>query len=173
MRGARLLVDSMCGRLTRWLRMLGIDTAYLREGGDEELLSRAKDEGRVLVTRDEELYERAVREGVSTILIKSHYLVEQLAYVVSRLGYEPRVVPDYSRCPSCNSPLRRALGEEVSGLVPEGSLKAHREFWRCTGCAKVYWKGRHFTNIEKVLSQVKEAMPKLKRLSIRGKGIEA
>lgn len=158
---ARLLVDSMCGRLTRWLRMLGVDTAYLREGGDEELLSRARGEGRVLVTRDEELYERALREGVSTILLKSHHLVEQLAHVASRLGCKLEVVPEYSRCPNCNSPLRKAGREEVRGLVPEGSLRAHREFWMCTGCSKVYWRGRHFANIERVLRRAREALVRL------------
>lgn len=162
----------MCGRLTRWLRMLGIDTAYLRDGGDEELLSMAKYEGRVLVTRDEELYERALREGVSTILLKSHHLVEQLAHVASRLGCRLEVIPDCSRCPSCNSPLKKALREEVSGLVPEGSLRTHREFWICTGCMKVYWKGRHFANIERVLSKVREAVPKL-RGAVHGGGPKA
>ncbi|MEM4699691.1 MAG: Mut7-C RNAse domain-containing protein [Candidatus Nezhaarchaeales archaeon] len=170
--GARLLVDSMCGRLTRWLRMLGIDAAYLKDGGDEELLNRAKDEGRVLVTRDEGLYERALREGVSAILLKSHRLVEQLAHVASRLDCKLEIVPEYSRCPNCNSLLRRAPREEVSGLVPEGSLRAHKEFWICTGCAKVYWRGRHFVNIERVLNKVREAILRL-GAAVHGEGAEA
>ena len=141
--------------------MIGVDAAYLREADDDLLLTKAKAEGRVLVTRDVELHERAVKEGVPAILLKSPSLTEQLAHVVSLLGCEVEVVPDYSRCPSCNSPLKRASKEEVKDLVPEGSLKTHDQFWRCTGCGKVYWKGRHFIDIERVLSEVKELASRL------------
>lgn len=152
----------MCGRLTRWLRMIGVDAAYMREAGDDQLLAKAREEGRVLVTRDVELYERALKEGVSAILLRSSSLVEQLASLVSWLGCEPKVIPDYSRCPVCNSPLKKASREEVRGVVPEGSLKTHSEFWRCKGCGKVYWRGRHFMDIERVLKRVEELASRLK-----------
>lgn len=158
----RVLVDSMCGRLTRWLRMIGVDAAYLREADDEQLLDLARSEGRVLVTRDEGLHERAVRGGVRAILLKSGSLTEQLAHVVKELGCELTVVSDRSRCPSCNSPLMRASREEVEGLIPEGSLKRHDEFWRCVECGKVYWRGRHFLDIERTLSEARELAFNLK-----------
>ena len=153
---SKLLVDSMCGRLTRWLRMIGVDADYLRDADDAQLIAKARSEGRVLVTRDVGLHGRALKEGVQAILLRSPNLTEQLAQVVSWLGCEPVVIPDYSRCPDCNSPLRKASKEEVEGLVPEGSFKAHSEFWRCTGCGKVYWRGKHFNDIERVLSEVRE-----------------
>jgi uncharacterized protein with PIN domain len=152
----------MCGRLTRWLRMIGVDAAYLREADDEQLLDLARSEGRVLVTRDEGLHERAVRGGVRAILLKSGSLTEQLAHVVRELGCELTVVSDRSRCPSCNSSLMRASREEVEGLIPEGSLKRHDEFWRCVKCGKVYWRGRHFLDIERTLSEARELAFNLK-----------
>lgn len=156
----RLLIDSMCGRLTRWLRMIGVDAAYVKEADDDQLLAKAREEGRMLVTRDVELYERALRIGVPVILLRSPNLTEQLASVVSQLGCELKIEPDYSRCPTCNSTLKRASKEEVRGLVPEGSLKAHREFWKCRGCGKVYWRGSHFMNIERVLRRTRELVSK-------------
>jgi hypothetical protein len=58
-REARFLVDSMMGRLLRWLRVLGVDT-LLREEGESvgEILARSQAEGRILLTRDRKLADR-------------------------------------------------------------------------------------------------------------------
>ena len=48
----RFLCDVMLGRLARWLRALGHDTAYDPAADDAELLRRAARERRMLVTRD-------------------------------------------------------------------------------------------------------------------------
>ena len=34
----RRLVDAMCGRLAKWLRLLGYDAEYWRDGSDEALI---------------------------------------------------------------------------------------------------------------------------------------
>ncbi|MCK4436273.1 DUF5615 family PIN-like protein, partial [Candidatus Bathyarchaeota archaeon] len=52
----RFLADSMLGKLTRWLRMLGHDTTYANHLDDKTLAKMAKAEERVLLTRDLELY---------------------------------------------------------------------------------------------------------------------
>jgi uncharacterized protein with PIN domain len=49
----------MLGKLARWLRFLGYDTSYSTAERDEELLSRAELEGRVILTRDVQLVSRA------------------------------------------------------------------------------------------------------------------
>ena len=49
----RCQVDAMLGKLLRWLRVLGVDSLLRGEGeGPAELLSRARDERRILLTRD-------------------------------------------------------------------------------------------------------------------------
>jgi hypothetical protein len=52
------LTDNHLGRLTRWLRLLGFDTAYGGEAADDLLAERAHDENRVLLTRDRGLLKR-------------------------------------------------------------------------------------------------------------------
>jgi len=47
--------DVMLGRLARWLRVLGHDTAYQTDIEDPALVDRAEAEGRVLPTRDRHL----------------------------------------------------------------------------------------------------------------------
>lgn len=54
----RLLADGMLGKLAKWLRLLGYDTAYENDAPDHELARRARAEGRILLTRDRELSAR-------------------------------------------------------------------------------------------------------------------
>jgi hypothetical protein len=53
--GSRFSADVMLGRLARWLRVLGHDTAYETDVDDPDLVARADAEGRVLLTRDRHL----------------------------------------------------------------------------------------------------------------------
>ncbi|HZD03737.1 MAG TPA: Mut7-C RNAse domain-containing protein [Longimicrobiales bacterium] len=50
--GPRFLADAMLGRLARWLRTLGFDTAFDDAIADDELIRRAVRESRVILTRD-------------------------------------------------------------------------------------------------------------------------
>ena len=53
--------DAMLGRLARWLRMLGYDTAYEKVISDEALISRVLTEQRWLLTRDSYLVQLLTR----------------------------------------------------------------------------------------------------------------
>ena len=72
----RLLVDAMLGRLARWLRLLGYDALYWRDGSDEALIAAAQAANRLIVTRDHALFGR---RGVRAVLITGETLQAQLA----------------------------------------------------------------------------------------------
>src|SRR5580658_184832 len=55
---ARWWADEMLGRLARYLRMVGLDTAYVPGLTDDEVVRRAGAEGRTLLTRDRQLARR-------------------------------------------------------------------------------------------------------------------
>jgi len=57
-----LLIDAMLGTLARRLRWLGYDAEYRSDLPDDEMIRIAKEQGRLLVTRDREL---AGRRGAS------------------------------------------------------------------------------------------------------------
>lgn len=60
----------MLGKLTRWLRMLGQDVEYSNNMEDSELLVTAKREGRILLTRDFELYQRATGKNIEAFYLE-------------------------------------------------------------------------------------------------------
>lgn len=133
----RLLVDAMLGRLARWLRLMGYDTLYWREGSDLELVRQAQAEGRLIVTRDRQL---AGRRGVHALLIGAETLDAQIAEASAALGGRPA---PFSRCPECNAPLEGLTHDAARDLVPPYVWQTQSAFRRCAGCGRIYWKGTH------------------------------
>ena len=134
----RLLADCMLGRLAKWLRLLGYDTAYENDATDHELARRARAEGRVLLTRDREL---SRRRGLETLLIRSEHLEEQVEQIQDALGPPPD--PSLTRCSVCNGSLEQVSGADVADRVPPYVRRTHTDFFRCTECGRIYWRGSH------------------------------
>lgn len=134
----RLLADCMLGRLARWLRLLGYNTAYENDASDLELARRARAEGRVLLTRDRDL---AARRGLRTLFVRSERLEEQIEEVREALGPPP--APSLSRCSVCNGKLEEVPAEEVADHVPPHVLRTHSHFRQCSRCGRIYWPGSH------------------------------
>ncbi|MEA3377211.1 MAG: Mut7-C RNAse domain-containing protein [Chloroflexota bacterium] len=147
----RLLADCMLGRLAKWLRLLGYDTAYENEATDHELARRARAEGRVLLTRDRDL---AARRGLESLLIQSEHLEQQIEEVREALGLPS--APSLSRCPVCNVVLERSSPNEVADRVPPYVLETHTEFRRCPECGRIYWSGSH---VDAMNEQLKDFSP--------------
>ncbi len=67
-RSVAFFADAMLGKLARWLRILGYDTAYERDVSDEELIERVGHEKRWLLTRDRYLAQRRLVRDRLTLL---------------------------------------------------------------------------------------------------------
>ena len=143
---AKLVVDGMLGRLARWLRIMGFDTLYDAEWDDFELVRVARDEDRVLLTRDRQL---AMRRGARSLLIEHEVLADQLKQVMSALRL--RVDRPFSRCSVCNQPLADVTKDQVRGRVPPYVFKAFDRFRICTGCERIYWRGSHWERMRALL----------------------
>ncbi len=143
----RFLCDMMLGRLAKWIRLLGYDAAYFREISDAALLRLAREENRVLLTRDTGIMERrAVRLGqVKAVLIKRDGWREQLAQLAGELGLRPSPA---RRCAVCNHELSTARLEDVKELVPPYVRHTQRDFRRCPACGRIYWPATHWDRIE-------------------------
>ena len=144
---SRLLADSMLGRLAKWLRLMGYDTLYAPELSDHQIVSRARGEGRMVLTRDREL---AQRRGIRCLLVQSSTLEDQIAEVVSVCGIPPTGVEP--RCSQCNASLRVALPAQARLHVPAHVAETHRQFRHCPHCDKYYWPGSHWKNVQLLIA---------------------
>jgi hypothetical protein len=142
-----LLVDAMLGRLARWLRLLGYDAAYWRDGSDEALIATAQAEGRLIVTRDHAL---ARRRGVRAVLIAAEALDEQIAEARAALGGSPT---PFTRCGECGGELTDLPHAAARELVPPYVWQTQTQFSRCAVCGRVYWKGTHWPALQQRLVQ--------------------
>ena len=147
----RFAADRMLGKLAKWLRVLGYDVVYLRRAADEEVL-RYLQEGRTLLTRNR-------RAGLwqqqgKVFVVNANDPKEQLREVVQGLGLCMMAGALFSRCLNCNELLERVRREEVREQVPEYIWQAHKIFYWCEDCQKVYWPGSHSTKMRQRLEKV-------------------
>lgn len=139
----KFIADHMLGSLARWLRFFGFDTLYPDVQPDSELITLAKNENRVLLTRDKDL---AQTKGADALYIRSVDLDEQLIQVIS--AFDLRITEAFSRCALCNSTLIKVEKKSVVGKVPEKVFTRQDEYWLCQKCHKYYWQGTHFKGIK-------------------------
>jgi uncharacterized protein with PIN domain len=147
----KFFCDEQLGKLSRWLRIIGQDSVWEREIGDDELLKRAREEGRIVLTRDTRLHLKA--GDVEVVLLDANYPAHQLREVVERFrdGIEIRV---FSRCVACNSDIEDIDKSEVEGKVPPFVFKTQERFTRCRGCGKIYWQATHRERVEVQLRDI-------------------
>ena len=154
----RFLVDGMLGGLARWLRILGQDVRYDASTEDNELLRIAYEENLTLLTRDEELYQRAIAKRISSALVLGETEEERLAQIASTFGLHLYVDMAETKCPECGAGLKETPKSDVVDEVPKGSLKLYDRFWKCTNqnCGKVYWVGSHWDRIRQTLEEARK-----------------
>jgi uncharacterized protein with PIN domain len=145
----RLLADAMLGALARWMRVLDVDTAYDPALDDSALVSRAVDEGRVLLSRDRRLLER--RLARPHLLIRSDQVEQQVRQVLADLNLRPDPARLFCRCLRCNLPLDPMAAEEARAVVPPYVARTVEVFHRCPGCRRIYWRGTHVGRMEEWL----------------------
>jgi uncharacterized protein with PIN domain len=146
----RFLADRNVGSLGKWLRLLGFDAEFAEDRNDNEILLRALQEGRVLLTRDRGLKARAPR---AVYLVQSAKLQEQLGEVVAHFKLKNRVKP-LTRCVKCNVAIEGVSRETVKGSVPPRVFARQSAFFRCPQCGKVYWSGSHAGRVQMVIQTV-------------------
>ncbi len=149
------IADSMLGSLARWLRFMGYDVEYFREGEDAELVRIARQGGRTILTRDGGLIRRF---RVSAVFIRSESLEEQCREFLQRVN----VVPGERRCMRCNRPLSTVKDpESVRDLVPEHVYHQRKSFQICPSCGSIYWKGSHYERMLERVRKVRQEPPEV------------
>ena len=148
----------MLGGLARWLRMLGYVTYYDSKADDNSLLRSSQTPDTILLTRDEELYNRALGKSIRSILVLGGTEEARLGQLARTLGISLEIEMMSTRCPECGAELHEISREEVSTAVPVMSLKLYDRFWGCNNadCGKTYWVGSHWKQIRRTLEEARK-----------------
>jgi uncharacterized protein with PIN domain len=154
----RFLVDGMLGGLARWLRILGQEVRYDSNVMDNDLLGIAHEESMILLTRDEELYRRAIARKITSALVLGETEEERLAQMASTFGVVLDADMAETKCPECGSDLKETAKNDLVDEVPLASLKVYNKFWKCTdlNCGKVYWVGSHWKQMRHTLEEARK-----------------
>ena len=156
----RFLVDENAARIVRWLRLMGYDTSYLPGVADGTLVARARDEQRVLLTRDRGIMARREIAGgqACALLLASDHTWQQLEQVVRTFNLDPARAP-FSRCAACNGVLERVSPDEAAPYVPPFVAATQTQYTRCPGCRRVYWRGTHWHRVSARLASLGHPKP--------------
>ncbi len=131
------ICDVMLGKLARYLRMLGLDARYVRQGEDIASFPVAS-EGSLFLTK-----RRGVTSCGRSVHIKADNPKEQLLEIKKYIKRHSKPAALMSRCLDCNTLLTDIPKEDIEQLVPEYVFHHHEHFKACPGCKKVYWEGSH------------------------------
>lgn len=151
----RFVLDVHLGRLARWLRLLGFDTAYANWYDDEALACISQSERRILLTRDRRLLMRTVVEFGHWV--RAQEPRAQLLEVLKRYDLLPLSRP-YTRCAHCNGVLKSVSREEIEHLLQPDTALYYDEFTQCSACGQVYWPGSHLRRVRELLQSVREEL---------------
>ena len=154
-RQVKFFADVNVARVVRWLRAIGIDTVWEDAIADGQLVRRAIEEGRFVLTLDKRLTRQWRADNV--FLLRSETPLEQFLEIVRRFDIEkPREL--FTRCLLCNTLLRSARPEEIfanSPLLPPADVRENREtFHHCPNCNKVYWEGSHTRRMREAIEEI-------------------
>jgi Uncharacterized conserved protein len=168
----RFLLDAMLGSLSTYLRMCGYDAAYVRDEQneqndnsdesdldtssnsahptDDEILARATDEERTIITRDTELAKRAD----DAILLSTRDVEDQLGeFAASGYDLDLTLRSRSGRCGACNGRVEAVSSDAV---VPEYAPDPDkRDCWQCLRCEQIFWKGSHWEDVAATLEHVR------------------
>lgn len=157
LREPRFIADAHLGKLARHLRLLGFDTLFFNDAGDDRLAELSVTQRRILLSRDRALLMR--RQLTHGCFIHAVEPEQQLAELLARLDLFRSIVP-FTRCMECNGRLLPAEPDQVVPLVPKRVAELYTEFWRCGDCARIYWKGSHYRELSAFIERTAVAQLK-------------
>lgn len=153
------LVDAMLGNIAKKLRLLGFDSEYSSDGKDDELVLRAKNEKRILLTKDLPLIKKAEKQSISTFYVRNNAELEQLVQILKNFNVtNVSISGNTSRCTDCNGKLEMIEKNKIKNKIPVGVLKENDNFWKCEQCEKIYWEGTHIKRLQKFVSELNEKL---------------
>ena len=147
------ILDTHLGKLTRYLRMLGFDSLYGNYLTDQEIIDRSFTDNRVILTRDIGILKH--KSMVHGYYLRSNLPGEQIREVIDRFKLTNSLKP-FTRCMVCNGLLQLVDKQMVIEQLLPQTRRDFTEFYRCTKCGKIYWKGSHYERMLKMVDNLRD-----------------
>lgn len=147
----RFCADVHLGKPSRLLRMLGFDTAYKKVLSKEELYSIARNERRILLSRDSSF------PGLSEIdsfFIKKPDSEIQVSEMIDRFDLRA-YLNLFSWCLYCHEILEKPAKAAIEEFLLPSTKASFSEFRKCPPCKRVYWKGSHYERMSRLVEKLK------------------
>ena len=145
------LADVHLGKLARLLRLLGFDTLCESSFTTAGLTSIAARQKRTLLTRNAL---PGNDDTINSFFIRYEEPKDQLQQVLNHFELKDEIHP-FTRCLVCNAVLETVLKEAILLQLAESTSKYYNDFWQCTHCKRIYWKGSHYNRMLNLISSIK------------------
>lgn len=139
------MTDRNLGKLTKWLRILGYDTACHAGNIDRSFLKRGAKEGRVVLTRRRDMAGRSFLGRM--FIVCSDKVSDQLSEVIEEYSLKPDPEMFLTICLACNEKLEDIPNSDVKNRVPPYVFQTQKNFQICPQCEKIFWPGTHRDNV--------------------------
>ncbi len=147
------ILDVHLGKLARLLRMLGFDALYRNDYTDSEIAYLAVHYQRILLTRDRKLLQKTPRHLAGFISAAEPY--RQLEEVINNYNLRDRIQP-FHRCLICNAVLQPVDKQAILHRLEPKTIRYYHEFYQCSQCGKIYWKGSHYERMKAFIDRLTE-----------------
>jgi uncharacterized protein with PIN domain len=152
LREPKFIADVHLGSLAKYLRMLGFDILYKNNSSDKEIVETSVAEKRTVLTKDRGLLKNnKITHGY---WIRKEGTEDQVKEVINRFDLKGSI-KEFRRCLECNSVLVPVAKDKIEKKIPPGVRQSQSEFWYCSSCDKIYWKGTHFDKMVKFIDRIK------------------
>lgn len=147
----KFVLDVHLGKLARFLRMLGFDTLYENHYADKNITEIAEKERRIVLSRDVGLLKQKIVQW--GYWLRSQQAEEQLAEVVRYFRLRAQFNP-FTRCMACNGIIEETSKNSVWDQLPLKTRRYYNEFYQCTSCGRIYWKGSHYERMQAFIRSI-------------------
>lgn len=152
LRNPKFVVDVHLGSLTKYLRMMGFDVYYRNDLNDEKIVEISLNERRAILTKDRGMLKR--NEVTHAYWVRGTKVKEQTIEILKRFDLKNQI-KEFSRCIECNQQLKQVSKEEIFEELPPRVVRSQNDFFKCSNCKKIFWKGTHYQRMLSFIQSVK------------------
>ena len=111
------VADGMLGKISRWLRLLGFNTEYFKDLDDHKLVIFARENNRIILSRDKQLIQKAKNLGAKIYYVKGNTIIEQLADFASHFKVKLEINHEKILCTKCNTILTPVQKKQIQKIL--------------------------------------------------------